>query len=340
MSAPRLRRNAPLFSGERVAATPDDVLRLRLRAQRLEPRSAGSAADVVRAVCGIQAQDARAAALSVRARSTGLTAADVERARVGERSIVRTWAWRGTLHLVATEDLGWILPLVAPLAIRGTAARWRQLGLDEDVYGRAREVIAEALAGGPLTRAEIAERLAVRGIDASGQRAPHLLGRAALEGLVCRGPGDTFVLLADWVQPPQPHPDPLAELGRRYADAYGPADARDLAAWSGLPIAQARAAWVAASQTPARKDAEPVVRLLPSFDTYLLGYRSRDLAVAPEHARRVRPGGGWLHPVLTVGGRVAGTWRLARHEAIVEPFEPLDPALWEDESADVARFLA
>src|ERR687893_2058924 len=97
----------------------DRVRRARLAAQRLEPRCTGDAAAVARAVCGLQAQDARAAALVVRARSTGLTEADV----TGDTGLVRTWAWRGTLHLLAAEDVGWVLPLLAPGALRGSAAR-------------------------------------------------------------------------------------------------------------------------------------------------------------------------------------------------------------------------
>jgi hypothetical protein len=303
--------------------TPEETRRLRLRAQRLEPRLEGSAADVVRAVCGIQAQDARAAALAVRARSVGLTDRDVEAARVDERSIVRTWAWRGTLHLIAAEDLGWVLTLVAPSAIRGTAARWRQLGLDDRALAAAREALAE----GPVTRAGLIERLAQRGIDASGQRTPHLLRRMALEGLICHGPGDAYVPVEEWIGPlARPSRDAaLAELGRRYADAYGPADARDLAAWSGLPAAEARAARVAFDGAPPHAG-PPVVRLLPSFDTYLLGYRTRELAVAPEHARLVWPGGGWLRPVVAVDGRVAGVWRFNGGRAQVEAFVPLEGA--------------
>jgi Winged helix DNA-binding domain len=320
--------------------TAAETLRARLRAQRLEPRLAGSVADVVRAVCGVQAQDARAAALSVRARSVGLTARDVERARVDERSVVRTWAWRGTLHLLAAEDLGWVLPLVAPPAIRGVAARWRQLGLDERVYAAAREAMAEALADGPLTRAALVERLSARGIDAGGQRAPHLLGRAGLEGLVCQGPGEAYVLLEDWIGPlaRQSREAALAELGRRYRDAYGPAGARDLAAWSGVPMADARAAWLEDERTPPPAG-PPVVRLLPSFDTYLLGYRTRELAVAPEHARRVWPGGGWIHPTVVVDGRVVATWRFNGGQVEVEGFAGAAVPDTRSEAADVERFL-
>src|SRR6266852_6174272 len=100
-----------------ISLSHDQVRLLRLRAQRLTPKPrdmTSGVAHLVKELCGIQAQDARAATLALRVRSAGLIAADVERARVQERTIIRTWGRRGTLHLLATEDLGWLLPLLGP----------------------------------------------------------------------------------------------------------------------------------------------------------------------------------------------------------------------------------
>src|SRR5581483_6827898 len=109
---------------------------LRLRAQRLVAPSVNNVARVVKELCGIQAQDANAAALAVRVRSAGLVAADVERARVQERSIIRTWGQRGTLHLLATEDFGWLLSLLGPIFVAASQARRAELGLDEETCSR------------------------------------------------------------------------------------------------------------------------------------------------------------------------------------------------------------
>src|SRR5829696_1434528 len=140
---------------------------MRAAANGLEPRL-GGVADVVRRLCGVQAQDALAARLAIRARTEGLTAADVD----AEPSVVRTWGWRGTLHLLLREDVPWILSLVGERAHRSVAARRRQLGLDDDVYARARAAIVEGLQTGPATRAQLREALEAAGIDASGQRLP------------------------------------------------------------------------------------------------------------------------------------------------------------------------
>ena len=360
-----------------MALSDERVRLLRLRAQRLDPRSSGEAGGVARAVkdiCGVQAQDAAAASLAVRARTAELVAGDVERALVRERSVVRTWAMRYTLHLLAAEDLGWLLPLLEPVFARGSRRRRAALGLDEEVTARGVALLRDVLADeGPLTRAEIVERLGTRGLSLGGQAVPHLVGYAALQGVVCHGPEragkPTYVLLDDWVDrgPALPREEGLAELARRYLAAYGPAGPEDLAAWSGLPLGDARAGWgrvagemleVEVAGRPAWLPRDraawlaelpmgsPVVRLAPSFDPYLLGYRGRELAVAPEHARRIHPGGGLLHPALLVDGRAAGTWRSKRRrgglDVVVEPFAELAAEARQGlaaEVADVGRFL-
>jgi len=355
----------------------DQVRLLRLRAQQLHSRRARSVTSVrqvVKDLCGAQAQDASAAALAVRARCAGIVASDVEDARVQERSVVRTWCMRGTLHLLATEDLGWLLSLLGPVFVRSGRRRRTELGLDEDTCKRGVRVIRDALTNrGPLTRAEIAGQLAARRIRTAGQATVHLIGLAALEGVICYGPNHgrepTYVALADWIGqlPALSQEKALAELARRYLMAYGPATPEDLAAWSGLPLGEVRAAWQQITaqlievkigdysawmlktrarwldRTPARR---PIVRLLPSYDTYLLGYRSRDLALAPKHAKRIHPGGGLLRPALLADGKVIGAWNIQRRrdrvDVMVKPFEDLTPNAQRElevEVKDLAHFL-
>ena len=160
-----------------------------------------------------------------------------------------------------------------------------------------------------------------------------------------RGGKDTYVLAADWLAPRarMQREDALAELARRYADAFGPAEPEDFAAWSGLGLRDARAAWEHAA--PLSAEAEPpdppLVRLVPAFDTYLLGYRGRELAVAPEHSNAVWPGGGIVRAAVLANGAACGTWSLrrngARHTLEVTPFAEAPDV--DGEAADIARFL-
>jgi uncharacterized protein YjiS (DUF1127 family) len=355
-----------------------------LRGQRLDgcgPAAAAGIPDLLRDVGGLQAQVGEAAALGVRARSSGLVAADLDRLRGQERSVVRTWAWRGTLHLIAAEDLRWMLALVAPVALPRTARRHAQLGLEQRTLETGSHVITDALAAdGPLTRAELVARLQTAGIDASGQRAPHLLWWTAMHGTICCGPDRgrdaTYVLIEDWLPPSRPvdRVAALSLLAGRFLAAYGAAAPQDLAAWSGLPLGDARKAWsqlgndmagrltevrvgkapawllagqLADPTDPPADQEQPVVTLLPAFDTYLLGHRSRELIVPAQHARTVHPGGGIINPVLLVDGRAAGTWRSRRRgrralEISVRLFADatsVQRAGVEREVTDIARFL-
>ena len=130
------------------------------------PRSAAEPADVVRAAGPMQAQEPRAARLAFRARARGLTAADVDRARTDERSLLRAWVMRRTIHLIAAEDAGWLIPLFGEAIVRWSRKRLADFGLDRRGQDRALEVLHDAVdAEGALTRPELAERLERAGFD-------------------------------------------------------------------------------------------------------------------------------------------------------------------------------
>jgi hypothetical protein len=315
-------------------------------ANGLEPRLEGGVAEVVRRLCGVQAQDAAAARLAVRARTVGLVAADVDACS----EVVRTWAWRGTLHLLAREDVPWVHSLVAERENRAVASRWRALGLDEEGYARARAAIVERLGDGPATRAELRQTLSAADVDASGQRLPHLVRRIALEGLLHHPLDGTFAALEPAGEPP-PRDAAIAELTRRHAIGYGPATPDDTAAFSALPRGQilqsskpeSGAGEAAPENRVARfQDLTPGwVRLLGAFDPFLLGYRGYGHVVPEAHLRKVWPGGGWIHPVVLVEGAAAATWRIDRGRVVVAPFGGVEvPELaLAAEVQDVGRFL-
>ena len=350
---------------------------MRARAQRLTADTAKGSrpSTILRHVVGLQAQVLSAAALGMRVRSTGLRAADVDRALKDERSIVRSWLMRGTLHVVASEDLRWLAQLLGPVFVRASATRHAQLGLDDDLKSRGVAAIRTILTGsGPMTRYELLDRMRRRDIalNPKSQAPIHLIGLAALQGVLCVGPNrdngePTYVLLDDWV-PRVRTPSrevALIELARRYFAAYGPAGVEDLSAWSGIPIAEARSAVAGAQSSLAqvtiqgrpafvRKDrlerqtapASSSARMLPAFDTYLLGYRRRDLAVPATLQRRLQRGGGWLHPAVVTDGRAVGAWNLrtsgGRGTVGVELSGPITRAIRagiEAEVGDMGRFL-
>jgi hypothetical protein len=316
-------------------------LALRMRSQLLAGPRAPDVLSAVTRVVGVQAQATGPARLAVRARTSGLTAAHVDRAcSTGE--VVRTWLMRGTLHMVAASDVRWMVDLLGPVFLKSGRRRRLQLGLDDALCARSLPRFSSVLADGvPLTRAELVERLDL-GLDPKSQQPAHLIAFAALSGLICRGPqapGDepTYVLLA----PGSPRSDGLFELARRYLAGYGPATAADFAAWSGLPAADARTAFEELSVADADPPAEVPPRLVGHWDAYLLGYKSRDLVLDRSYARKVQAGG-FVQPAVLVDGRVAGTWRIDRRRLTLEPFTTLrkrDVAALRAEADDIARFL-
>lgn len=335
-----------------AAATDEATRTSRAAAQWLAaPRGTARPLDVVQHVIAVQAQLPSAAALAMRARAGGVSAVDVATAH-GVGDLVRTWLFRGTLHVVAAEDVDWLLGLVRQTIIARSARRRSELGLDDAALERSAVVLNDVLSDGQAhTRSELFESLAAAGIDPSGQRGIHLIRNAALTGALCFGPDRGHE--PTWaVREPKPdrritRPKALAELARRYRAAYGPTDARDLAAWAGLAAVDARLAWSGLGATDDRQITDGhAVRLLPHFDPYLLGYRSRDLIVPATHAHTVWTGGGYVMPTVVAGGRGVATWEAVRRPGsmavTVRPFGALTDdvrAGIDDEVADIGRFL-
>jgi len=339
-----------------------DFLIERMTRQGLAARSAtASPAEVAAAAVGLQAQDVGAARLGVRARSSAVDEAAVVDAIQRERSVVRTWLMRSTVHLVAAVDLRWMAALYGPAMERNHRSRWRNLGITEPMIETALAHARELLDGRALTRHELAAELTARGLELGndGQVPTHVLAALTARGLTCRGADRgrdaTFVLLDDWVGPAPAPADPLAELARRYFRAFGPATAADFATWSGLPSGAAIAS-VRDELTEVAFDGRrgfslspvepvPAFRLLPMFDNYLLGYRDRAAMLDPGRNPQVYVGG-IIKAAVVCDGRIIGIWRLDRsaRAATVRatPFEPFSRRHHDEldrERADLERYL-
>jgi hypothetical protein len=302
----------------------------------------------------------------VRARSAGLHAADVDQALTADRSLLITWLNRGTLHLVRSEDYWWLHSLMAPPMFTGNARRLAQEGVPPDAADRGVATIERCLASeGPLTRAQLRDRIAAAGVRTEGQALVHVIVLASLRGVAVRGPvaggEQAYVLARDWLGPPPAtvgRDRALAELARRYLAGHGPAADRDLAKWSGLPLRDVRRGFAGiAAELDERGDglagdtspagpagAEcaglPPPRLLGAFDPLLLGWASREPFLGRH--QQVITVNGLFRPFALVRGRAVATWRIARDEVTLAPFAPLAPAdqaALELDAADVKRFL-
>jgi winged helix DNA-binding protein len=336
------------------------LLRKRLTAQGLAGEPLRSSETVAERLLAVQGQDPRGARLAVRARTSGVSAADVDRALTEERLLLITWLNRGTLHLVRSEDYPWLHALTTPPLTTSSARRLRQEGVSPAAAERGVETIERALAEeGPLTRLQLRERLDRADVPTANQALIHLLFLATLRGVAVRGPmagkEHAYVLVRDWLgeQKPVDREAALAELARRYLIGHAPASDRDLARWAGLPLRDARAGLEAiASQLVEREDGLlelkkapapapiPPPRLLGAYDPVLLGWTSREEIVGP-HKVLVTTNG-IFRPFAMVRGRAVATWRLSGGEVTIERLGEVsekDAAALEADAARVLEFL-
>ena len=354
--------------------TWDDVRARRLaRSHLAKPAPRTRLVDVVREVGGIHAQVLSAAELSLSARVRGLSQKHVSKALWEERSLVKTWTLRGTLHVHPADELG--LWLAARRAVVGDWYFHHELPPEEAKQILA--AIAGALDGRCLTREELVEAVSPHvgpwAREHIGSGWGTVLGPAALNGVLVNGPPQgarvTFVRPDQWLgQPREWEPrEALAEILRRYLSAFGPATHRSFAEWvagSHFKVRDAKAlldsiadelvevevegktAWLLAGKE--RPPGAPEgVRLIPEYDALVMGFREREQLFPPEAVARTKAHGkgrfegpGALSWLLA-DGVVAGTWSRKRAgkriELTVEPFRRLTKAQRSGLDAEAAR---
>jgi hypothetical protein len=339
------------------------TLRRRLTAQLLAGPPARDPVAVARRLLAIQAQDGRGARLAVRARTQGGSGADIDRALTEDHSLVITWLNRGTLHLVASEDYHWLHALTMPPLLTRVTRRLAQEGVDPATTDRALGVIKRAVAqNGPLTRVQLRDRLERADVPVAGQALIHLLFRAAVAGLIVRGPmigkQHAYALVRDWLPAGRAgtasRGAALAELARRYLRGHGPGSDRDLARWAGLPLRDARSGLSAIApelreepdglvglRSRPRMAPLPPPRLLGPFEPLLVGWGSRDHVLGDHDATVVT--GGIFRNFALVEGRGVATWRWDKGRVTLEPYAPISDAdlgALEVDGEAVVRFLS
>jgi hypothetical protein len=326
------------------------LLAARLNAQLLSGQPARDPVAVAERVFAVQGQDPMGFRLAVRARTKGVTAADVDRALTEDRSLVVTWLNRGTLHLVRSEDYPVIQAVTTPPLRTSSERRLAQEGVPPRDVKRGVGAIVRALdAEGPLTADALREHVRRARVRAEGQSLYHLLFSASLDGLIVRGPmagrRQAYALVRDWLPDAKPvdRDAALGEFARRYLAGHAPASDRDLARWAGIPLRDARAGLSAAGNaaTPSGNPELPPPRLLGSFEPCLLGWTSRTDIVGDKQPNLVTVGG-MFYPFAMVGGRAVARWKLADGTLELDPFRRIskaDRAALERDAEDVRRFL-
>lgn len=351
--------HSPSSSSPRPLSWPEVCARRLERHYLSESALARAPATVVGAICGAHAQVLSAAELSVGLRIPGVTREAIQHALWEERSLIKTYGPRGTVHLLPTQDLPlWIGALSAlpptpnpfPEGVRLTQSQ-----TDELIA-----VIAELLAEAELTAEELTEAIVVQTGSWAGElvipafggmwpRWRQVMGLAAHRGALCFGPNRgravTYTSPQRWLpglQPSEARPA-LAALVQRYLYAYGPATPRQFAQWLAvapswattlfdslreelqLVDVEGERAWVGAGDSAAPASAPKALWLLPYFDAYVVGSHPRErLFPGPAAARALAGGQAGNYPVLLVDGEVAGVWHQRRSgRQVVITVEPL-----------------
>jgi len=336
-------------------STPE-ILRQRLYRQQLIVHDLHTPEAVVRWLGAVQAQDYVNALWGVGMRLEGCTEAAVE-AALHDKSIVRTWPMRGTLHFVPAEEVRWMLKYLTPRVMKRVASIHRHAGLDAAIFKKSARIFERVLRDGQqLTRSEVYEALEKSKINTGNTRGLHILAQLAQEGLVCFGPRrgkqPTITLLDEWLPPTKipPLEEALAGLARRYFESHGPATVKDFAWWSGLNLTEAtrvvesiradlvsdvskdRVMWRSPEKIPAGKGVPKDAFLMSVFDEYGISYKDRSDLGGPKITVPV------VNTLLVVAGKVAGTWK--RVEAKEHVLVEVTPALQTFSKADQASIRA
>lgn len=335
------------------------VLAWRVERHHLGERAgAGSMLRVVARICGLHAQLMSSAELSAWARVEGLEREEVQRALWEERSLVKTWAMRGTLHLLPSDEFALWQAALSTYDHFLKGAWLRASGMSQPELETLIEAIGSVLDGETLAREELARRVGrqVGSEDLPARLAGSwgsMLKPAAFRGKLCFAPSAgrnvRFTHPGSWLSAAQPvePAEAVGEITRRYLGAYGPATREDFARWwaglspagalkafkalgaDALPVhVEGAESWMLAEQLEDVTEATPQknVSLLPAFDPYVIGApRGQASILAAEAKTRVYRAQGWISPVVLVNGRIVGIWKhekkSTRIEVAVDLFE-------------------
>ena len=262
--------------------------------------------------------------------------------------IVRTHLFRTTWQLVAGEDLGWMLELCRKPALRGLIGWMNTNGvhIPESEQAEIQQVFADMLSKNRIAlKADLAAAVADRGIVMNDQRLSYHIRLAEYSGLVCSGDlfplKNSYALVSDKI-PDTRHfsrEEALALLTWKYFRSHGPATLEDFVWWSGLGINDCRKGMADIGPELIRERWKGLdlflhmdsrtrgfrsgrVHLLPPYDEYLIGYKSRQVALRPDHSHRAHNNSGIFWPVVLQDGEVVGNWNVSAGKVAVQIFHP------------------
>jgi len=322
-----------------------DIAHSRLINQQIAQPNFKTAKELVSWMGAMQAQDGTMVNWAIGLRLPESTSEQIT-AALNTGELIRTHLLRPTWHVVAAEDIYWLLDLTAPQIKALLKSRHKGLELNEAIFATCQTVIEDALAGGKqLTREELMTELGKAGIPTDNNRSAHIMLQAELDGIVAngavRGKQATYALLAERVPKSKPlhREEALAKLARTYFTSHGPATLADFVWWSGLSVADARHGlalikselvseqiesqtyWFANSFSLPQNENESIY-VLPAFDELIISYKDRSAVLTMENHKQAVSENGIFRPTIVLNGTVIGTWKRTakKDKTLVEAF--------------------
>jgi hypothetical protein len=312
--------------------TPSAISYQRLLNQQVNGTGYNTVGELVHWMGAIQAQDYAMSKYAISMRTKNATNPTIENA-INKGEIIRTHVLRPTWHFVAAEDARWMLELTAKNLNRAMSSNNKRLELDEKVFTKCNSLIEKLLRDGKhLTRKEIMAVLEKKGIATNDLRAGHIMFRAETELIVCNGikrdKQFTYALFNERVAPSTKlnREEALAAMAERYFRSHGPATLQDFAWWSGLSVTDAKTAlelvqsklnsekcqedifWFVEKTASSKKKTDKIF-FLPSYDEFLISYKSRAVSIDPKHTSQTFTNNGIFNPVIVQNAKVIGLWK-------------------------------
>jgi winged helix DNA-binding protein len=353
------------------------IAAFRLRRHHLLERRDPDLVAVCADICGVQAQVMSSAQLALWARVPNVTRAAIQAALWEKRSLVKTSCMRQTLHLLAADDFPAFITAERDSRMAAILRIMARFGIAPNEVDPMNNAVLDALADGPLTLRQLAATIKPK----LNKKLRTWMGEmwngfrpAIAEGLICYGPSRgaeaTLVRVDQWLPKQKQISVKKAQttLLHRYLRAYGPATLQDFSRWSGIPMSRVKELrellredeivqfdiddsrhLLLAKDYEELIDSDPgglSVRLLPGFDSYLLGHAIKDHLVEPANYKQVYRNQGWISAVILVDGKVAGVWSYSgsrgRTAVDIRPFKKLSATVREkieEEAASLAKFM-
>jgi hypothetical protein len=348
----------------------------RLKRHHLLRQGHADLAAVATSVCGVQSQLMAAARIALWTRIPQVKRSDIDSALFESRVLVRTSCMRQTLHIIPSAQFRIYITALRSSRTQAFMRVAARFGVTQPQLDAFNETALSHLAKGPSTRRELVDIIyptQPKNVREWMDKVWSPFRLAIVEGLICYGPDragePSFVRVDKWLPSHQEVGAPTAKqiLLRQYLSAYGPADPHDFSRWSGMTLKEANEVWLRARDelveveidghkaSILRQDYEElnspdlnqeVLRLLPSFDSYLLAHADKTHLINPEHYKRVYRNQWWISAVILLNGTVTGTWNYTakggRLAVTIEPFEKLARTVRrkiDEEAAGLAGFL-